>query len=162
MARLQAHLHLRLSVHSLQKSASVSREELCISVLQACDRRRGQSCSGTLTSQPRRVRDLNPCAPEHVYRYGWYTQTFYLHPSQNRVKLLFHRDHHASSTSLPSASIPHQSMLYGFLRTVRVHGLLPISSSCILMVRLGELIASAGDGTFDIVTTVGILSYNFM
>lgn len=53
-------------------------------------------------------------------------------------------------------------MLYGFLRTVRVHGLLPISSSCILMVRLGELIASAGDGTFDIVTTVGILSYNFM
>lgn len=128
MARLQAHLDLRLPAHSLQKSASVSREELCISVLQACDRRRGQSCSGTLTSQSRRASGLNPRAPEHVYRYGWYIQTFCLHPSQNRVKPLFRRDHHASSTLRPSASILHQSMLCGFLPTVCVHGILSIPS----------------------------------
>lgn len=49
MARLQTHINLRLSAHSLQKGASVPGEELCVPVLQARNRRRGQSCSGTLT-----------------------------------------------------------------------------------------------------------------
>lgn len=43
---------------------------------------------------------------------------------------------------------------------VRVHTSCRFLSSCVLKVRLGELIASAGDGAFNITATFGILAYN--
>lgn len=73
---------------------------------------------GYVDFQLRRARGLRHRVSWHACRYGWYTPTSYLHPSQNLAKMLFCRDHHASSTLRLSASIPHQSTLCGFLPMV--------------------------------------------